>query len=330
MRNVEDHVLIKDFKLGQRIQKQYFYVLEVSDRVTRQSERFLILTLSDRSGQIRCTLWKNNFGHLFDAIHQQSYILVEGVVSEYNGSPQFEPAIIENCIVIPEEFIVCFEKIADIDVEEYRKRLQRYIESLENNHIGALAKAIFREENDHVLKLFCESTAASKMHHAYRHGLLKHTVNILDAADAILKIDYYKNFVNRDEVIFGVMVHDIGKIWQYEKVDFDYKYSAQGNLLGHIVIGVMLIDRISRSLNVPSELRMRLIHNLAAHHGILEWGSPVTPYTPEAYMIHTLENFDSKMVAFEEALAANDGSREFSDWNLVLNSRIYFGIAMGK
>lgn len=150
---------------------------------------------------------------------------------------------------------------------------------------------------------FRRATAARNNHHAFRGGLLRHTAQMMKTADAI-SIVYPR--LNRDLLLTGALFHDSGKLWEMcpPEQGFDVPRELRGELLGHISIGIELVNALWRKVNTdewkalqpPSEdVRLHLLHLVAAHHGELQYGSPVEPKTPEAIALHYIDNLDARL-----------------------------------
>ncbi len=156
---------------------------------------------------------------------------------------------------------------------------------------------------------FQRAAAARFNHHAHRGGLLRHTAQMARAAAALC--DVYSH-LNRDLVIAGVLFHDTGKLWEMcpPELGFEMPREIRGELLGHITIGIELINSLWRKLPLedwkalsPSseDVRLHLLHLVAAHHGELQYGSPVEPKTPEAILLHFVDNIDARLEMFAAA-----------------------------
>lgn len=157
------------------------------------------------------------------------------------------------------------------------------------------------------------AAAARKNHHARRGGLIEHIAQMMKSACAICTV--YPN-LNQDLMVTAVLFHDSGKLWEnnYPEEDFHQIYSLHAEALGHITLGIELLNKIWRDcaedsanshwreLNPPTEhVRIHLMHMIASHHGTLEFGSPVTPKTPEAFALHFIDNLDAKMEMCDQA-----------------------------
>ena len=167
-------------------------------------------------------------------------------------------------------------------------------------------------------KLF-EYPAAVSVHHDYGSGLLMHTVSMADLG--VYLANYYPN-VDKDILLTGILLHDMGKTIEFEG-PIVYKYSLTGRLLGHITIMVSEIRRAAEGLKITSEVPLLLEHMVLSHHGSNEFGSPILPMTKEALLLSLIDNLDSKMVIVEKALeGVNPG--EFSTKVYPLDNRCIY------
>ncbi|MCL5935636.1 MAG: HD domain-containing protein, partial [Firmicutes bacterium] len=174
------------------------------------------------------------------------------------------------------------------------------------------------------LKGFCQAPAAKANHHAYLGGLLEHTLNLTRGALAAAKL--YPR-VDRDLLLAGAILHDIGKVEEYSR-DRYIDFTDEGRLLGHIVMGVSEVDRRIRNLGgdnpFPENLRIKILHIITSHHGLYEWQSPKRPKFMEAAVIHILDMLDTVVDAFSRAVDETSGeSLSWSSWNRSLERYIF-------
>jgi len=150
---------------------------------------------------------------------------------------------------------------------------------------------------------FSRAAAARQNHHAHRGGLLRHTAQMMRSAGAISSV---YPFLNRDLLLAGTLFHDSGKLWEMcpPEASFEMPRELRGELLGHISIGIELVNTLWRKLPLENwkaiepaseEVRLHLLHLIASHHGSLEFGSPVEPRTPEAMALHYIDNLDARL-----------------------------------
>jgi 3'-5' exoribonuclease len=178
------------------------------------------------------------------------------------------------------------------------------------------------------MNAFSRAPAGVRNHHAYVGGLLEHVVNMLEGADRLAPL-YPK--VDRDLLLMGVFLHDIGKLRElsYDRV---FGYTDEGQLVGHIVIGVeMLNDKVREVPKLtgepfPRELLLRLQHLIVSHHGTLEFGSPRLPMTPEAIALHHLDNLDAKVHTFVRDIEEDRGTAStWTPFSPSLQRRLFKG-----
>jgi 3'-5' exoribonuclease len=201
----------------------------------------------------------------------------------------------------------------DKDIPSMMRKLAELAGSVQNRHLAAILQAYLDDEK--LMRDFSRAPAAMSFHHAYIGGLLEHTLNAMEVADAV--VGFYPG-LNRDLVLAGVFLHDIAKTWElcYETA---FGYTDGGQLVGHIVKSAMWVEEKARSaeqtLNerIPRSLVDVLQHIILAHHGEYEYGSPRTPATPEAIAVHMIENMDAKLMMSLTA-TRGDGSASEGNW----------------
>jgi uncharacterized domain HDIG len=170
-----------------------------------------------------------------------------------------------------------------------------------------LLNAFFQDEK--TADLFKRAPAAKGFHHIYLGGLLEHTLSVVRLLEKVA--EHYPN-LNKDMLIAGGILHDIGKIYEFS-YDQLIDYSDEGRLIGHIVMGVEMLDKkIAAIPDFPPKLSLELRHLLLSHHGEFEFGSPKRPKTLEALVVHYIDDLDAKLNAFETFVA--DSTNADSDW----------------
>ena len=168
--------------------------------------------------------------------------------------------------------------------------------------------------------MFKIAPAAKSVHHAYISGLLEHTLSVVKLAVNIW--DHYSDLVNKDILIVGSLFHDVGKIFELD-IYKCFEYTDAGKLLGHIIIGIELINRyISRINDFPVELKDLIVHMIASHHGHLEFGSPEMPKTNEALILHYIDDMDSKINSFKSIFEKEGISTGWSSYDKLLGRQI--------
>jgi 3'-5' exoribonuclease len=209
------------------------------------------------------------------------------------------------------------------DIEELWTRMKEVVEALENAQMKRLLTAILDDEK--IARDFKRCPAAVNYHQSYIGGLLEHTVKILEMG--VFVCEQYPR-LNRDLLLAGIILHDIGKTREM-KYDGPFEYTDPGKLLGHLVIGVMMIQEKMRDLpDFPEDLRDVLYHLILSHHGEYEWGSPKLPMTPEALALHHLDNLDAKVEASGRAIETDRlAESSWTEYNQMFKRELYKGPA---
>jgi 3'-5' exoribonuclease len=284
-----------------------FLVIAKDIRQKKTGEPYLSLHLADRTGEIEAKMW-DNVAEVMDAFHCDDFVRVKGLVQVYQKRSQFtihRLKRMEEHEVDLADYFPCAER----DIEEMFFELQSTIANLGQPHLRALLQAVFRDSE--IAGLYKSAPAAKNIHHACRGGLLEHVLSLCSLCK--LTASHYKD-IDLDLMLAGAILHDIGKI---EELTYtrSFNYSAEGQLLGHIVIGLRIVgDKLREVPDFPPKLRTLLEHMIISHHGELEFGSPKVPVFLEALLLHHLDNLDSKMEAMRTALKRASAVGEFTSW----------------
>ncbi len=304
--------MIIDFNDGNHISGQ-FLVNSGAKCVNNQGSAYMNLELKDASGTVNAKKWEANAED--ENIYKQGNVVyIEGEVLKYKESLQVK--ILSGEVVDPNDIdVVKFIKQPPVPKEELIKRFNAHVESIQNEDCRKILDYEIKRLSP---KLF-EYPAAVSVHHDYGSGLLMHTVSMADLG--VFLANYYPN-VDKDILLTGILLHDMGKTIEFEG-PIVYKYSLTGKLLGHISIMVSEIRRAAEGLKLTSEVPLLLEHMVLSHHGSNEFGSPVLPMTKEALLLSLIDNLDSKMVIVEKALdGVNPG--EFSQKVYPLDGRCIY------
>jgi 3'-5' exoribonuclease len=247
-------------------------------------------------------------------------IFIEGRAANYKNSIQISITSIKE---IPWDEVESTDYLpaAKADVKEMFNELLGYVEKVSDKFLKALLNAFLQEEE--TASLFQRAPAAKGFHHIYLGGLLEHTLSVVRLLEKVA--DHYPS-LNKDMLITGGILHDIGKIYEFSYNNI-IDYSDEGRLIGHIVMGVEMINkRIASIDDFPPQLALELRHIILSHHGEFEFGSPKRPKTLEALVIHYIDDLDAKFNAFQAFMA--DSANNDSDWtayNRFLERFLYKG-----
>ena len=287
---------MKDFYIGDcarhenKVITSSFVVVAKQIKPKKTGEPYLALTLGDRSGQLEAKMW-DNIDDVLDAFEQDDYIKVKGLINKYKQRFQLTIHKVRKLGETEIDFADYLPKTTK-DIDELWRTLSDYVAGFQNTHLRSLLQAFMADPE--IAAAYRSAPAAKTLHHAYIGGLLDHVVSLFRSCDLICK--NYPS-VNRDLLLTGVFLHDIGKIHELT-YNRSFSYTTKGQLLGHMIIELeMLQAKLALAPGFPEELKTLVEHLIISHHGQYEFGSPKLPMFPEALMLHYLDDLDSKMEA---------------------------------
>jgi len=279
-----------------------------SIRKARNDSEFLMVELSDKTGVFHHVCFGNsNLYSLFLNTPEGTIFQIQGTTDYYQN--RFSPTII-NIQKIPEveagRYLKNLVECSPIPIDDLWNELQKFIAQIEHAQLKETAKAAIAE----LEKEFRTIPAAISMHHAYRSGLMEHTVRMCRNCCALLP--FYPE-VDHDLALTGIILHDLGKAIEYTG-DLATSKSKLGHLQGHVVLGYRQVRRAALQANLKESLIERLEHIILSHQGELEWGAAVKAATPEAVFVSMVDNLDAKMGMVQYALRTTPDNQEFSDY----------------
>ena len=268
-------------------------VLAKDVRQKKSGEPYLSLTLGDRSGDIDAKMW-DNVEDILDGFDRDDFVRIRGRVQIFQNRPQLTVHRLQK-LEDREVDLGDFFPVSGRGLDEMWAELMVLVEGISNPHLKGLLSAIFADAE--IARMYRIAPAAKTIHHAWLGGLLEHVLSLAHLAR--LTAAHYRE-VDLDLLLTGVVLHDIGKIYElnYER---GFSYSTEGQLLGHIIIALRMIDaKLSGLPDFPPRLRTLIEHMVVSHHGELAYGSPKTPMFLEALLLHHLDNLDSKMESMRQ------------------------------
>ncbi len=271
-----------------------FLVQQKDVRQKKTGEPYLALMLGDRTGDLDAKMW-DNAAKVIDTFSRDDFVSVKGWLQVHHNRPQltiFELSRNEEAGLDHRDFF----PVSARDPKEMWTELRGIVEGMGNPHLRALLAAMM--DDPEIAQGLRAAPAAKTIHHARLGGLLEHVLSIC----ALARVTAAHYGVDGDLVIAGVVLHDIGKLRELF-YDRSFGYSDEGQLLGHIAIGLRMVgDKIRDLPDFPPRLRTLVEHMILSHHGALEFGSPKAPLFPEALLLHQLDNLDSKMESMRVSL----------------------------
>jgi 3'-5' exoribonuclease len=281
-----------------------FVVISKQVKPKKTGEPYLALTLGDRCGQIEAKMW-DNVEDALDAFEQEDFLKVKGLLNKYKNRFQLTVHKLRKLGDSEVDFADYLPKTTK-DVDELWRKLQAYVDSFQEPNLRVLVQSFMADPE--IATAYRNAPAAKTLHHAYIGGLLDHVVSLFRSCELVCQ-NYPQ--INRDLLLTGVFLHDIGKIHEltYNRA---FSYTSRGQLLGHMIIELeMLQAKIAQIPGFPDEFKTLLEHLIISHHGEYEFGSPKLPMFPEALMLHYLDDLDSKMESMRahfEREAGNESS----------------------
>jgi 3'-5' exoribonuclease len=316
---MSDQPAIRTLKEGDSFQG-FLLALEAAYKVSTKGSEYLELKLGDASGDLKGFLWDLRAveGDL-EAIRPDAFLRVKGSVTSYNGRLQMKLDKVRFALDAEVGDLAAFFPVSARPVPEMLAELDGLVASVRDPWIRALLTALFLTDAE-LRTAFATAPAAKSMHHVCLGGLLEHTLSVAAMADRACA--HYRD-LNRDLVLAGVLLHDVGKTAElsYQR---SFGYTDAGNLLGHIALEAEWISRaVGKIPGFPEPLRLQILHIVLSHHGRLDFGSPVVPKTPEALLVHYLDDLDGKLEAMFRAIQDESGSGSWSAYSRNLERLIF-------
>lgn len=317
---------VSTMKVGEEV-IDFFLVASAQVKKTKKDKDYLALKLADKTGEIDAKLWDPPPGFDLTAVKPATFVKVKGQITEYNNELQMTVTQIRTAAE------------NEISIEDFFRRSERDPEEMFNALLELLYLNLepvgsdFTVATEPTMKLlellllknkaqFIKAPAAKSVHHCFLGGLVEH---VLSMANLAIKVcDHYN--LRKDLVLAACVLHDIGKIRELT-YDMGIGYSTEGTLVGHISIGMQMVsEACSEVPEIDWRLKTELLHMVASHHGLLEWGSPKIPMMREAIAFHLIDMMDSKMEICKEIVRNDRASGEFTGFSSHIGSVLYKGL----
>jgi len=313
------HKFINEIEAGETINDIYM-VREPILRSTTRGDLYIAMYLSDRTGQLNGRMWQAT-EVVYKALPKPGFVHIQGRSELYQNNLQ----IVVNNIGVVDAGKVCIEDFlarTDKDIDKTFEEVKKIVARIKNPHLKALVGQFLADTD--LMEKFCKAPGGTALHHNYLGGLLEHTHNMLRIAVAILP--FYPK-VQDDLVLAGIFLHDMGKT---EELSYDmaFSYTDSGQLIGHIVKTVLMVNQKADELRakgtqIERAVQDALVHIILSHHGEYEYGSPKLPATPEAFMVCYIDNLDAKVNMVTMAIENEPGDSNWTAWKNALQTRLY-------
>jgi 3'-5' exoribonuclease len=316
--------MIGSLKIGDEVETQAV-ILELNraafSSAQRAGEYFLKLTLGDVSGRVKAVMWDPPVGD--EAVVAGDVVFLRGSVNEYHGLQ----VVVSDLKRLDKTKVnkAFFQTVSERESDEMAAELQAIIkEEIEDKNLKALLEAFFGDAE--FLRQFSQAPAARTIHHNCVGGLLEHTLEVVALCRGLADL-YPGGQINRDLLLAGALLHDIGKLEEYKQDSISFEFSDRGKLVGHISIGKEMLDgKLVGLPNFPADLKLELEHMLLTHHGQRDWGSPEVPKTINAFALFHADLVSARMNQFLGIMKNHpQGSGNWSEWDRFLERSIYVG-----
>jgi 3'-5' exoribonuclease len=280
------HLWVKEIQENEKIRGDYL-VRNKTISKTKQGNSFLTLILSDKTGSIDGKVW-DNADEVSSNFREGDIVYIAGLAVSYKGTIQIR---IHELKKEAEPFDAgIFQESTTEDIGQMISELKKLSRTITDKYLRALVESFWEDRT--FLTLFKKAPAAKYLHHSYIGGLLEHTLSVAKLAVDVSR--HYKE-LDGDLLLSGAILHDIGKTRELS-FDLNIDYTDEGRLLGHIVLGTMMVEeKLKLRKDFPEELSIRLKHLILSHHGELDFGSPKRPKFLEAFALHLIDDMDAKI-----------------------------------
>lgn len=305
---------IQSLKPGEQI-TTYYIIRKIDMKTRKDGVPYLHMEFGDATGRITAMVW-NDAQEIFGQIKVGQIAKIMGHVNEYRNTRQIN---IEKIRVAESEDDIQIEDFlpqGDFDINVLIEKFDAILSSINNQYLKQVLDKLFTQEG--VREKYFKAPGGKLWHHAYVGGLLEHTLAIIGICERAVE---YHPACDRDLVVAGAILHDIGKLDEYRMDQGFFDFSDEGRLWGHISIGGQIvrkvIEEIEEQTEFPADIKKKLIHLILSHQGELDHGSPVVPMIPEAMILYYADEMDSKVNALEHIVKRESG--EGNHWSKYVN-----------
>ena len=300
-----NHLWVKDIKEDDIVDGLYLVKTKRLGQ-TKNGAPFLSLTLSDRTGDIETRAW-DRADELASLFSEGDIVNVNGKAGTYRNQVQLT---ISGLSLSNEGDPALFLETSPCNIAEMIGEMKKIIKKVNDPDVRKLLNSFISDHD--FTQNFKEAPAAKNFHHGYIGGLLEHTLSVCRLAVNICEL--YPE-LDEDLLIAGAFLHDIGKIREFT-FDRTIDYSSEGRLLGHLVLGVSMLEEKLRVLKkFPVETALYLKHMILSHHGEYEFGSPKRPKFLEAFVLHLIDDLDAKMNGISRIISKDSRDGAWTEFN---------------
>lgn len=309
---------VKDLEKGLVLTNETFAVKLAEQGTTKDGKPFYKVILIDKTGEIKAQIWADKIPNVEKgALVPGKVIAISGMVEDFKGTLQIN---IFAGSKVNETALDEYMEASDFDLDELWQDLLNHIAGVSQPDLRAFLDKIFADKD--IATKYKVYPAAEFVHHSFQGGLLEHVVEMLDLAMPLAK--YYPE-ANMDMVRTGIILHDIGKLFELEPAGVVVQRTKEGYLLGHLIKSYEFLLDYGKGVLEPESM-IQLKHIILSHHGSLEYGSPVVPATIEASIVTDVDQLSSKTRIFQKLMRKAEGNgADFTEWDKIVGTRVYLG-----
>lgn len=306
----------KDIKPNEVI-TTFFALESMQLKKSINQRQFLVLSLHDKTGKINGYIWEGPV-EIAATLNEKTIVKVRGTATMYKDSLIINVEQIRAANKYETE-IGDFLNVVPGGITYWHERFIKIVRTIQNSDCRRLINR-FLEDNE-FMERFINAPGGLSVHHNYVGGLMEHTTSAMELVSYFS--DRHMALIDKDMAVTGAFLHDIGKTRELY-FDIAREYTTEGKLIGHITIGILMLEEKLSGLNdFSQELAIRLRHLIISHHGSFQYGSPVKPATPEALALHLVESADAKLNHMYCHLDNSDPDKDWSSYDKILETEIY-------
>lgn len=294
---------------NESLEKIPVIIRQINRKMGQNNKEYYHLQISYGIQNFDAKIWSNNI-NIVENITAGCFAYIWGVVKDFKGSLQIHINNIEKIDNPDDDLINEVMPSAQVNTESVKEEIYALIDSVSDEHLNKLLTDIFNSKD--IQSSFFERAAGAEIHHAYLGGLAHHTLEVTKCV--IFFSELYKS-INYDLAVCAALLHDIGKTKELSSFP-ENKYTSSGRLLGHIYIGVNILDDAIKEIDgFPEDYKVDLEHCILSHHGTLEMGSPVVPMTLEAIVLHNADKSSAEINGFHLAIQRDSSIGSWTEYN---------------
>lgn len=294
-----------------KLENQPVIVRQINKKMSQNNKGYYSLQISYGIKNYDAKIWDSS-DDIGNEIHPGCLANIWGIVRDFKGNIQIHISKIERIDNPKDELINEITPSCFLDEMSLSKEITKIIDTIDNSNLKLLLNNVFNQS--YIKDNFFKKAAGAEIHHAYIGGLAQHTVEV---AKTVMNFCNIFSYINYDIAVSAALLHDIGKTFELSNFP-ENKYTVTGRLLGHIYIGVKLLNDTADSIDgFPEDIKLELEHCILSHHGSLETGSPVLPMTIEAITVYNADRASAEINGFHLAIERDTKSDIWTDYNSI-------------